>query len=267
MKPCLFLHNVFLRFQKTLIISLILLAEPVHANLWDDLWQTSDQQAKKAFDKKDYKQASKLFNNKQWQGASEYKQQNYKSAIESFSQLDDVDSLYNTATSLAKNHQFKEAEYYYEQVLKKSPQHQDAMFNKKLVRAILDKQEQEKKDQEKKDQQDQQDQQDQKNSEQQSDQESEKSKSEKSESDGSKAEESNPEQAEDAERKIADEQSEEEKSQPAKLTQDQRNDLEKEQALEHWLEKIPDDPGGLLRRKMYREYQRRNGQQTEDEIW
>ena len=262
MKPCLFLHNVFLRFQKTLIISLILLAEPVHANLWDDLWQTSDQQAKKAFDKKDYKQASKLFNNKQWQGASEYKQQNYKSAIESFSQLDDVDSLYNTATSLAKNHQFKEAEYYYEQVLKKSPQHQDAMFNKKLVRAILDKQEQEKKDQ-----QDQQDQQDQKNSEQQSDQESEKSKSEKSESDGSKAEESNPEQAEDAERKIADEQSEEEKSQPAKLTQDQRNDLEKEQALEHWLEKIPDDPGGLLRRKMYREYQRRNGQQTEDEIW
>jgi len=262
MKPCLFLHNVFLRFQKTLIISLILLAEPVHANLWDDLWQTSDQQAKKAFDKKDYKQASKLFNNKQWQGASEYKQQNYKSAIESFSQLDDVDSLYNTATSLAKNHQFKEAEYYYEQVLKKSPQHQDAMFNKKLVRAILDKQEQEKKDQ-----QDQQDQQDQKNSEQQSDQESEKSKSEKSESDGSKAEESNPEQAEDVERKIADEQSEEEKSQPAKLTQDQRNDLEKEQALEHWLEKIPDDPGGLLRRKMYREYQRRNGQQTEDEIW
>ncbi len=33
--------------------------------------------------------------------------------------------------------------------------------------------------------------------------------------------------------------------------------LEKQQALEHWLERVPDDPGGLLRRKFQLEYQRR----------
>ncbi|MGN6520532.1 MAG: VWA domain-containing protein [Dokdonella sp.] len=32
---------------------------------------------------------------------------------------------------------------------------------------------------------------------------------------------------------------------------------EKRQALEHWLERVPDDPGGLLRRKFQLEYQRR----------
>ena len=32
---------------------------------------------------------------------------------------------------------------------------------------------------------------------------------------------------------------------------------EEQQALEQWLRKIPDDPGGLLRRKMYREYKKR----------
>ncbi len=32
---------------------------------------------------------------------------------------------------------------------------------------------------------------------------------------------------------------------------------EKKQALEHWLQRVPDDPGGLLRRKFQLEYQRR----------
>jgi len=32
---------------------------------------------------------------------------------------------------------------------------------------------------------------------------------------------------------------------------------EKRQALDHWLERVPDDPGGLLRRKFQLEYQRR----------
>ena len=33
------------------------------------------------------------------------------------------------------------------------------------------------------------------------------------------------------------------------------------QAMEQWLERIPDDPGGLLREKFRREHQRLQGQQ------
>jgi Ca-activated chloride channel family protein len=32
---------------------------------------------------------------------------------------------------------------------------------------------------------------------------------------------------------------------------------EQRQALEHWLQRVPDDPGGLLRRKFQLEYQQR----------
>lgn len=47
---------------------------------------------------------------------------------------------------------------------------------------------------------------------------------------------------------------------PARTAQEAPEDdaaREKRQALEHWLERVPDDPGGLLRRKFQLEYQRR----------
>ena len=40
-------------------------------------------------------------------------------------------------------------------------------------------------------------------------------------------------------------------------------DRSKQQKLEQWLRKIPDDPGRLLRNKMKREYQRRDKKQIE----
>ena len=40
-----------------------------------------------------------------------------------------------------------------------------------------------------------------------------------------------------------------------------------EQAEQQWLRKIPDDPGGLLRRKFLYQYRQRDGVQTEEESW
>jgi len=42
---------------------------------------------------------------------------------------------------------------------------------------------------------------------------------------------------------------------------------EEAQAAEQWLRKIPDDPGGLLRRKFYYQYQQQGAGQQEDEPW
>ena len=42
---------------------------------------------------------------------------------------------------------------------------------------------------------------------------------------------------------------------------------ESQQAVEQWLRKIPDDPGGLLRRKFYYQYQRQDWPQEEAEPW
>lgn len=39
------------------------------------------------------------------------------------------------------------------------------------------------------------------------------------------------------------------------------------QAAEQWLRKIPDDPGGLLRRKFLYQYRDRGGVDTEEQPW
>ena len=44
--------------------------------------------------------------------------------------------------------------------------------------------------------------------------------------------------------------------------------LEEQQALEQWLRRVPDDPGGLLRRKFrYQTIQRlRNGEEPDEDV-
>ena len=41
-----------------------------------------------------------------------------------------------------------------------------------------------------------------------------------------------------------------------------RSDIEKQQATEQWLRKVPDDPGGLLKNKFEYYYQLNRQQQT-----
>ena len=233
---------------------------------WDDLWKTRDQQASQAFENQDYKKASELFENEQWQGASSYKQDDFTAAVQQFSKSDDIESIYNKANSLAKSQQFEQAIDSYNQVLEQSPTHEDALFNKKIVEDLLKQQQEQQKqeqDQENKDKQDKQDQenQDQQESDSDSDSKQEKDSEEKSE------EEKNSEQQEQQEQQSKQDSEQQAEEKEAQLAEDQRDQNEKDQALEHWLEKIPDDPGGLLRRKMYREYQRRGQQQKEKKIW
>jgi len=227
-------------------------------NFWNDLWSTRDQQASKAFNKEDYKRATELFENEQWQGASSYKQDDFTTAVQQFSKFDDTESIYNKANSLAKSQQFEQAIENYNQVLEREPDHEDAIFNKKIVEDLLkQQQEQQKQDQENQDQQDQE-------NEEQQDSESDSESKQEQESEENSEEQKNSEQQEQQSKEESEQEAQEKQAQ---LEEDQRDKSEKDQALEHWLEKIPDDPGGLLRRKMYREYQRRGRQQKEKKIW
>ena len=42
---------------------------------------------------------------------------------------------------------------------------------------------------------------------------------------------------------------------------------EDEKATEQWLKRIPDDPGGLLRRKFYYQYQQVPNQNDDEQPW
>jgi Ca-activated chloride channel family protein len=46
-----------------------------------------------------------------------------------------------------------------------------------------------------------------------------------------------------------------------------RRDQERQQAMEQWLRRIPDDPGGLLRRKFRYQYQRQGVDQDGNSLW
>ena len=47
----------------------------------------------------------------------------------------------------------------------------------------------------------------------------------------------------------------------------QRRAQEQQQAMEQWLRRIPNDPGGLLRRKFRYQYQRQGRDQDGNELW
>lgn len=226
-------------------------------NHWNDLWLTKDQQAQQAFEKKEYKKSASLFENDDWKASANYKSDNFDAAISGFSKGTDADTIYNHANALAKSQKLEEAIESYNKTIALDPEHVDALFNKKIVEEMLkQKQEQEKKDQEKKDKEDQ-DKKDQEKQDENKDQSDSDSDSDKKKEDAEKSEEEKQQEQENQDKQ----------EKEAEISEDERDKKEKDQALKHWLEKIPDDPGGLLRRKMYREYQRRGREQKEKKVW
>lgn len=238
---------------QTLSITLVflgtsLLPNDVQAIGWQDLWLTKNQQAEKAFEEGEYETAANLYENQEWKAAAHYKNGAYSEAASAFDPIESERSLYNHATSLAKANHLQEALDSYNQLLENNPDHQDAAFNKKIIEDLLKQQEQQQQQNEQnsdQENQEQQSQDQQQQDQQQSDQESE-------------------QQQQQDQQQMSQEESEQ---QEMEVSEDQRDKSEKDQALEHWLQKIPDDPGGLLRRKMYREYQRRGRQQKEEKLW
>jgi len=242
----------------------LIIPNTAQAGIWDDLWKTRDQQANEAFQQQDYEKAAELFQDQKWQGSASYKQGDFNSALQQFSKSSDLESIYNQANSLAKSQQLEEAIEQYNQVIENTSNDkkqllEDAEFNKKIVEELLkQQQEQEKQDQESQDQED--------KDKEESDSKSDSDSNSEQDSDEQSEEEKNSEQQEQ-EKESQQESEEQAEEKQTELSEDQRDQNEKDQALEHWLEKIPDDPGGLLRRKMYREYQRRGRQQTEKKVW
>lgn len=217
---------------------------------WQDLWLTKDQQANQAYQQGNFEQAAKLYQDPNWRATSQFRNGDFGEAAQSFDPKVSEQSLYNHATSLAKANQLQESLDAYNQLLEKSPQHEDALHNKQIVEDLLKQQQEQQSEQDSNEENQQNQEQD---SEQQDSQQQDQKESEQEQS-----------QQQDSEQQ---EQEQQQQQQEVEVTEDERDKSEKDQALEHWLEKIPDDPGGLLRRKMYREYQRRGRQQKEEKLW
>lgn len=245
------------------------------SQLWQDLWQTSDQQAQQHYQQKDYQQAAEQFEDSQWQGSAHYKAGDYDQALQAFKQSNTAQSLYNQGNSLAQLQKVDEAIDAYKKALEKDPNLNDAKDNLAKLEELKKQQEQSQKDQESQDQsegdeQDKKENQDgekqsqdgqQGNKENQDDPQPGEQQQSDSEKDGEQQTQEQKEKAEQAKKAEVgdDEQQPSDEESLAQQASDSKKQ-ETEQKHQQLLNKVTDDPYLLLRNKMRLEYQKRRSE-------
>lgn len=271
-----------------------------------DLWQTKNQQANKALQAGDAEAAAEQFTDSAWKASAQYKAGDYENAAEHFSQINTADGHYNRGNALARGGQLDEAIKAYDKALEIDPTLQDATDNKNLVEQVKQQQEnkdqQNGDDSEEGDEGEKQENSEQQSDENANSENSSESESE-SESNQSEQNPSNPDDSqksgeedvnnppeedadtsEEQEQKAAEteqegdepeseekpgepgEEQEEEGAEEAAAMADPEMSVEEKQAIEQWLRKIPDDPGGLLRNKFKYQYQKNRQERIRQKV-
>jgi|TARA_B110000879_G_scaffold56505_3_gene79697 Ca-activated chloride channel family protein len=255
-------------FSISLVLGSGLLLPPqqAHAFEWRDLWQTKDQQAAQAYSAEDHSIAASLFQSLGWQGAANYKSENYEAAVAAFSADSSADGNYNRGNSLALTGNYEEAIAAFDSAIALEPDHADAIANKEIIEQLLEQQEAESGEQQEGDSQE-------NESEQNSESESEEQQ-ENSEQQDQESQEGNEDQQEQEQQNQSPEEQESSESNSEQNTPSESNneEFEEQQALEQWLRRIEDDPGELLRRKFRYQYRQRQlngtaGAASGGQIW
>lgn len=286
--PLLLAPLAFRRGWLLMLFVALVLSTPAtsSASFWDDLWASRDEQGAIAFEENRKSEAAELFDSPDWRAASLYGAGDFAAAAESYGELAGSENLYNQANALARQGDLETALSTYEEVLAAQPDHEDATFNRDLIKNLLEQQQEQDQQQDSQDQQDGEQGEHSEDSESQpsdqngdpqsgetSDQESADNASERPEN-GEPAE---PEQAEapgEEEQAAREEQDLEEQvdkalaeaeqeAEPQGTTREQKmarmNEeiTEEAQAREQKLRQIPQDPAGLLRAKIRQRYAER----------
>lgn len=261
------------------------------AQFWNDLWVRRDRQAWDALQSDAPARAAALAEDPALRGSAAYRAGDLESALADFAQGDDARSHYNRGNALAGLQRYDEALAAYDAALAREPGHADAAANRQAVEDWLKQQEQQQardgeqgKDGEKSQSGDSGEpapdgeQTPDEGSESESSEGTSPPSSEGPQNDSTQGEqggESDPQEAEAEGDAAESEQAQRdfnEAMQQALQESETQTELdpqgeppsaeamaeaEKRQALEQLMRRVPDDPGGLLRRKFLLEYQRR----------
>ncbi|MEO0972720.1 MAG: VWA domain-containing protein [Pseudomonadota bacterium] len=268
---------------------------PAAAFEWSSLWQRDDQRGVRLLrDEERYADAAELLDDPEWRAAALYRDEQFGDSAELLSDYGTVRAAYNRGTALARQGDYRSAIEVYRGLLERDPEHEDAKHNLEVLLDELERQQQEQEGEGEGDQQDQQ------NGEQSADsqgaQGSEGSGQDPSGGDsrGAGSGGDDDEQLADQERQPGEMSREEIEAEAERRAQqslpeddgegepqEQRmarlgepsdatsEEREQQAAVEQWLRRIPDDPGGLLRRKFLYELQRRReqGEMSEEDPW
>jgi Ca-activated chloride channel family protein len=233
-----------------------------------------NQQAKRQLQDGDAAAAAETFQDPDWQAVSRYRAGDYAGSAAQFAEHGDTRNLYNLGNAMALQGEFESAIDAYELVLEMDPADEDAAYNLELVKQLQEQQQQQEGEQQESEQQQGEGEQGESDSESEQQDGGEQSDGESEESESGNREQEEGEQEdldalEEELRKAAEEAQQGEK--PQQLSEEQLEELrqmqEQEQAMEQWLRRIPNDPGGLLRRKFRYQYQRSEVDQDGNPLW
>ena len=268
------------------VLPIILLPLPNDSYAADisDLWRNDNQQGLHQLQQGNAEQAADLFQSPEWKAASHYRAGQFEQAVEALEGINNAESLYNKGNALARLGDYPAAIKAYDEALKLQPDHEDAKYNRDLVKQQIQDQPQQEQNQEGEPQQDSQGEQQQEQGQQddsqsaqqqqsqQGDQQQEQQTGQPQEQPGEEQQaqqqaEQETDEAEGEQQQLGQEQdgekedAEEEQLMP---TQDYTETSETDIATEQWLRRIPDDPGGLLRRKFQYQYNQQSRQQPRE---
>jgi len=262
-------------------LAILPVSPPAEASLWDDLWFTRNQQAQQQLEAGEAAEAAELFEDPEWRAVAQYHAKDYANSASGFAELEETRSLYNRGNALAQQGEFESAIDAYEEVLQLDPEHADAKYNRDLVEQAQEQQQQQQQnDGDQQESSDQQGEGQQQDSNSESDEESSDSSSQsesEDEGDASQRDEQQSDQEdlealqEELQRAAEEAQQNEQQMAQQQLTPEElealRREQEQQQALEQWLRRIPNDPGGLLRRKFRYQYQKSGIDQDGNNTW
>lgn len=201
-----------------LLISL-LLPQVCFALSWDDLWLRRDQQASHALAQGKPDLAAQLFTDPQWLAVAHYRSGQYQQTLEDLAAFSTADAYYNRGNALAHLGQYHAAITEYDQALVRDPKHEDAKHNRELLKKLLQQQQPSPQNNS----------QNQKQSEQKT-----------------AARQQNPQpKTENSSQKN-----------PNQIPQNVSQAIPQPTSQQQWLQRIPDDPGGLLHQKFLRDHYR-----------
>ena len=122
-----------------LVLACLLVApiEPAHALEWQDLWARPDQQAAAALARGDPVAAIDEAESEKWRAPALYRNREYAAAAEAYGGLEGEDAHYNRGNALARAGRLRDALDAYDEALALVPDLEDAIFNRQLVEELL----------------------------------------------------------------------------------------------------------------------------------
>jgi len=265
------------------------LSAPADASAWQDLWKNKNQQGQEKLAEGDAAAAAALFEHPTWRAVAQYRAGDYGGSVQGFRQradgtqlpdAPDADSLYNLGNALARSGELQRAIDAYEQALEIDPQSEDAAWNRDRVKEFLKRQENAQNGEKGNESPSESGgESESAEGESQSDRQGEEGASgdpgSESEASSARGEDEMSQEDLDALQQELDraaQEAEQREGEPQEAMSEaemlaQRRAQEQTQAMEQWLRRIPNDPGGLLRRKFRYQYQRQGVDQDGNNLW